>query len=151
MKRLRFRKRWLGHKHGPARGVAVFGASGKGGPDWSENLELSCGGLRKWSREHGLNLDDGPESLKALDERLDSWNFDATDHGQVDLANEVGIYLGTVIIKNLEGSKWRVWPNGHPVVLLHGGRDFDVTRFANDRLNHSGAGLVALYDQARSV
>jgi hypothetical protein len=149
VKRIRFRKRWLGHKYGPARGVAVYGAVGKS--DGFENLELSCDGLRRWSSEHGLELDDAPESLTLLDERLDIWNSDHTHHGRVDLSNEVGIYLGTVVINSLEGSRWRVWPNGHPVVRLSGGKDLDVTRLANDRLHHSGPGLVALYSQAQSL
>jgi hypothetical protein len=50
----------------------------------------------------------------------------------------------------VEGSHWRVWPNGHPVILLNDGKEIDVTRLANDRLNHSGIGLVDLYNQARS-
>jgi hypothetical protein len=81
---------------------------------------------------------------------LDSWNSDETHHGQVDLANEVGIYLGTVVIKNLDGSQWRVWPNGHPVIRLSSGKDLDATRLANDRLNHSGPGLLDLYDRAQN-
>jgi Family of unknown function (DUF6278) len=147
VKRIRFRKRWMGHKHGPARGVAVFGSADSKGPDGFENLSLSCDRLRQWSRDHELDLDDSPASLKRLDERLDSWRSDATHHESVDLSNEVGIYLGSVIIKHVEGSRWRAWPNGHPVIRLNDGRDIDVTRLANKRLNHSGAGLASLYSQ----
>lgn len=150
MKRIRFRRRWLGHKYGPARGVAVFGSADKRAPDRFENLALSCDGLREWSRNHGLILDDSPESLNELDELLDSWNADETHHGKVDLSNEVGIYLGTVVIKNVEGGRWRVWPNGHPVIRLLSGKELDVTRIVNDRLHHAGRGLVALYIQAQS-
>jgi hypothetical protein len=148
VKRIRFRKRWMGHKHGPARGVAVFGSADKSEPDRFENLSLSCDGLKKWAGDHEVVLDDSPESLNQLDERLDSWNSDATHHGNVDLSNEVGIYLGAVIIKHVEGSRWRVWPNGHPVVRLKEGKEFDVTRLANDRISHSGAALMSLYNQA---
>jgi len=150
VKQFRFRRRWLGHKYGPPRGVAVFRSVGSGSPDRVENLALSCDGLREWSRDHEVKLDDSPESLNELDEQLDSWNADETHHGKVDLSNEVGIYFGSVIIKNLEGSHWRVWPNGHPVIRLSDGKELDVTRLANDRLNHSGPGLGVLYIRARS-
>jgi uncharacterized protein DUF6278 len=151
LKLIRFRRRWLGHKYGPPRGVAVYGSANKRDPDRFESLALSCDGLREWSSGHELTLDDSPASLSELNECLDSWNSDETHHGKVDLSNEVGIYLGTVIIKNVEGSKWRAWPNGHPVIRLRGGEDLDVTRFANDRLNHSGPGLDTLYNQVRSL
>jgi hypothetical protein len=151
MKRIRFRRRWLGHKYGPARGVAVYGSADKHGPNQFENLALSCDGLRKWSGDHQLNLDDTPESLRELDARLDLWNADETHHGNVDLSNEVGIYLGTVVIRNLEGSRWQVWPNGHPIVRLNSGRELDVTRLSNDRLHHLGPGLGTLFDQARTL
>jgi hypothetical protein len=88
--------------------VAVYGPAEKRGPDRFENLPLSCDSLRKWSSDHELILDDSPESLRELDKRLDSWRSDETHHGKVDLSNEVGIYLGTVVIKNVGGSQWRV-------------------------------------------
>jgi hypothetical protein len=150
MKRIRFSRRWLGHKYGPARGVAVFTNADKRVPDRYENLALSCDGLRKWSSDRELILDDAPESLSELDKRLDSWSSDETHHGKVDLSNEVGIYLGTVIIKNVEGSHWRVWPNGHPVIRLSGGKELDVTRLAHYRIKNSGPGLPALYAQSQS-
>jgi hypothetical protein len=116
-----------------------------------ENLALSCDGLRAWSSSHGLLLDDGPESLLELDRHLDSWNSDSSHHDAVDLSNEVGIYLGTVIIAHVNDAKWTVWPNGHPVVLLANGTELDVTRLTNDRFRHSGASLGTLYAQATSA
>ncbi|MHB2029775.1 MAG: DUF6278 family protein [Acidimicrobiales bacterium] len=151
MKRFRFRRRWMGHKHGVARGVAVFGSPGFDTPDRLNNLLLPCAQLRQWSNEHGLVLDDEPESLAALDEHLDSWNADALHHGKVDLSNEVGIYLGTVIVKHVDGSQWGVWPNGHPIVRLRSGKELDVTEMANQRLNHSGPSLGAIHSMSQSL
>ena len=150
MRRVRFRRRWLGHKYGPARGVAVFSNANKRNPEGYEDLALSCDNLRKWCYDRGLILDDTPQSLSELDERLNSWNSDESRHGIVDLSNEVGIYLGTVVIANVLGSCWRVWPNGHPVIRLNSGKVLDVTRMVDDRLRNSGTGLPALYAQARA-
>jgi hypothetical protein len=111
---------------------------------------VRCERLRQWSSDHDLVLDDEPESLTKLDERLDSWNADPSHHGKVDLSNEVGKYLGTVIVKHVAGSKWRVWPNGHPVIRLSSGKDLDVTRLSSERLSHSGQSLDSLYTQAKS-
>ena len=136
------------HKYGRARGVAVFGSPGIGDADSSQNLTLTCERFRRWCSEHDFTLDDEPGSLTDLDARLDSWNSDVSHHGKVDLSNEVGIYLGSVIIKHVGGSHWTVWPNGHPVIRLSSGEELDVTRLTNERLNHSGQSLADLYARA---
>jgi hypothetical protein len=140
----------MGHKHGVARGVSVYGSPGFRDSDLQE-LMLRCDGLRRWATDHDLILDDGPESLTKLDEHLDSWNSDSSHHGKVDLSNEVGKYLGVVIVKHVPGSQWTVWPNGHPVIRLRSGTDLDVTRLSNERLNHSGLGLADLFIQAHTL
>jgi hypothetical protein len=86
-----------------------------------------------------------------LDERLDSWTSDPSHYGKVDLSNEVGIYLGAVIIKHVAGSSWTVWPNGHPVIRLDSGKELDVTRLSNERMNRSGLSLNALYLWAQAL
>jgi hypothetical protein len=141
----------MGHKYGVARGVAVYGSPGFRDNDRLRDLVLRCDGLRRWASNHDLTLDDGPESLAKLDEHLDSWNSDASHHGAVDLANETGKYLGTVIIKHVPGSQWTLWPNGHPVIRLRSGAELDVTRLSNERLNHSGLGLADLFSQAQTL
>lgn len=150
MKRIRFRRRWMGQRHGVARGVGVYGSPGFDTPDRLDDLLSRCVPLRQWSNEHGLVLDDGPDSLAALDQRLDAWSADESHHGTVDLPNEVGIYLGTVIVKHVDGSHWRVWPNGHPVVRLRSSRELDVTVMANERFNRTGPGLYAIYSMSQS-
>ena len=145
MKRIRFRRQWMGPKHGVARGVSVYGSPGFDTPERLEELIGSCERLRNWSLERGLALNDDPESLSLLDHRLDSWNSDPSHHGKIDLSNEVGAYLGNVIVKHIDGSQWKVWPNGHPVIQLRAGTDLDVTAIANERINHSGTSLESIY------
>ncbi|HUY17512.1 MAG TPA: DUF6278 family protein, partial [Acidimicrobiales bacterium] len=65
------------------------------------------------------------------------------------LSNEVGKYLGSVIVNHVDGSQWKVWPNGHPVIQLRSGVDLDVIELANDRINHSGASLDSIYSTAQ--
>jgi hypothetical protein len=140
----------MGPKHGIARGVSVFGSPGFDRVDRLKESFGSCERLRTWSLEHGLALNDDPESLVLLDQRLDSWNSDPSHHEKVDLSNEVGMYLGNVIVKHVDGSKWRVWPNGHPVIQLRSGSHLDVTALANERINRSGTSLESIYSLTQS-
>lgn len=141
----------MGHKHGVARGVSVYGSAGFTDSDRLRDLMLRCDRLRRWASDHNLPLDDGPESLTKLDEHLDSWNADPHHHGVMDLANETGMYLGAVIIEHVPGSQWTLWPNGHPVIRLRSGVELDVTRLSHDRLTHSGLSLPDLFIKARSL
>ena len=140
----------MGPKHGVARGVAVFGAADSVGSDLVIGALADSGRLRQWSLAHGVVLTDNLASLEVLDVHIDEWNADPKHHESVDLGNEVGIYLGNVILKNVAGTRWRVWPNGHPVIALESGRELDVTAIANDRLMHSGLSLPSIYARASS-
>lgn len=148
--RFRIRRRWMGPKHGVARGVAVFTSSDSGGSDMVRGLLADSGRLRQWSLANGVILTDDLASLEILDAHIDNWNADPIHHDFVDLGNEVGIYIGNVILGNVVGSRWRVWPNGHPVVVLETGRELDVTSMVNDRLNRSGSSLPSIYAKASS-
>jgi hypothetical protein len=92
--RFRFRKGWTGSEHGIARGVAVYGT-----PDFDSRESLGTSmnfeGLRRRSLQHGLMLNSSPESLAALDGRLDAWNADPSSQDVASFAIEVGAYLGT--------------------------------------------------------
>jgi hypothetical protein len=148
--RLRFRRRWMGPKHGIARGVAVFTSADSRGSDMVAGPLSNSGRLRQWSLEHGVDLTDDLAGLEVLEAHLDGWNADPRHHERVDLGNEVGIYLGNVILKHVADSRWKVWPNGHPVVALKSGRELDVTSMTNDRLNQTGSSLVSIYAMALS-
>jgi hypothetical protein len=140
----------MGPKHGVARGTAVFGSRNVRNTNQPRDLHLSCDRLRAWSSDHDVALDDSPESLVLLDQHLDAWDADVTHHDKVDLINEVAIYVGTVIIKHVPGTHWKVWPNGHPVIQLPIGKTLDMTRMTGDRLSHAGPTLETMFSMARS-
>jgi hypothetical protein len=148
--RLNFRRRWMGPKHGVARGVAVFTSGDSRGSDMVAGALSDSGRLRQWSLEHGVELTDDLASLEVLDVHLDGWNADPSHHERVDLGNEVGIYLGNVILEHVADSQWQLWPNGHPVIALKSGRELDVTSLTNDRLNRTGTSLASIYAMALS-
>jgi hypothetical protein len=66
------------------------------------------------------------------------------------LGNEIGLYLGTVIVRNVLGARWHAWPNGHPVVRLHSGRELDVIALVGQRLRDGGPELLSIYSEAAS-
>src|SRR5580693_1227792 len=86
VKRFRWRRRWMGPKHGVPRGTAVFRSAGSNETDLPPLFQLSCERLKSWSRDDSLTLDDSPESLSLLDKRLDDWNVDPTHYDKVDLS-----------------------------------------------------------------
>jgi hypothetical protein len=144
-----FRRRTRDPKYGVAKGVAVYTEKGSGVErDWDGPLGEEER-LRQWSLDHGVELDGHAASLAVLDSRLDEWNADPSHHGKVDLGNEVGLYLGNVMLSDVAGAHWTIWPNGHPVIALASGRELDVVALANERLIHSGTSLPALFEQAR--
>jgi hypothetical protein len=67
-----------------------------------------------WATDRGVPLTATPESLAELDRHLDEWRDADT---APSLGNEVGLYL-TVLVHNVPGAAWVVWPNGHPVIRL---------------------------------
>ena len=134
-------------KHGIARGVGVYGSS----LDRTDTIDgplPDLGRLKSWSHSRGVVLADDSAGLEDLDLHLDEWSADATHHEHVDLGNEVGIYLGNVIVKNVAGARWKVWPNGHPVISLTSAREMDVIAMVSDRLKNSGASLTSIYSSA---
>jgi hypothetical protein len=140
----------MGPKHGPALGVAVFTAKDSVVTRDMTGTLADSGRLRQWSLLHGVVIQDDAQSLELLDAHLDEWNADPSHYDNVDLGNEVGTYLGNVIVMNVAGTRWRVWPNGHPVVALESGRELDVTALVSDRILRSGPSLESIYARASS-
>jgi hypothetical protein len=138
----------MGPKHGVARGVADFSSSDSHGSNVMAGPLPESGRLRTWSLDQGVELTDDLAGLEVLDAHLDRWMADQTHYESVDLGNEVGIYLGNVILKHVADSRWKAWPNGHPVVALKSGRELDVTSMSNDRLSRSGSSLTSIYSMA---
>jgi hypothetical protein len=143
-----WRRLLRGPKHGIARGTAVYGSSGgKDDPDHVAAALSSCQRLRDWAQDQQINLDDHPASLAAIDRALGQ----RPDETMSLLDNEAGLYLGTVMVRNLRAAQWHVWPNGHPVVQLSSGRTFDVVVLVDRQASTGGVHLADLYaDAARA-
>lgn len=140
-------RRWLpGPKHGVARGVAVFGSSGYARDVDGLNVHLGlCRALRSWAQGRGFALSGVPQDLELLDDEIGEQDHDAV---MAALANDAGLFLGSVIINNAAGARWRVWPNGHPVVLTASGRELDVVAMASRRFGTGGSRLADVYADA---
>jgi hypothetical protein len=147
-------RRWIpGPRHGLPRGVAVYGVPGR--PDSEQLGELlgRCGQLRAFARAHGFELDGSPQDLGPLDQAID----EATGQATSELGGpprtgaaltEAGLFLGSVIVATVAGARWRLWPNGHPVVHLASGRDLDVAAMASDRVSKGAPRLADVYADA---
>ncbi|BFP51172.1 DUF6278 family protein [Streptomyces griseus] len=93
-------------------------------PDGVAELLAECELLRVRAGQHGLELDDTPASLAALDQLPPRWRDDPEELPW--LGNDAGLYLGTVIVRTVPGAVWDIWPSGRPVVRLESGREIDV-------------------------
>ncbi|MET8975253.1 DUF6278 family protein [Streptomyces sp. NPDC004539] len=110
---------FLGNRHKRAAG-ALLDAD----PEGVAELLSECELLRSQAGEAGVRLDDTADSLAALDQLLPRWRDD--EETLPWLGNDAGLYLGTVIVRTVEGAGWAFWPGGEPVVRLGSGREFDV-------------------------
>jgi hypothetical protein len=91
-------------------------------------------------------LDGSPQDLELLDQALDAVSAEPGLHSPMTgVGNDAGLFLGTVIIASIPGARWRLWPNGHPVVRLATGRDLDVVAMANDRVSKGSPLLADVY------
>jgi Family of unknown function (DUF6278) len=134
--------RWLpGPKHGVASGVTVFGNPGYArNRDGLNELLGRWPGLCSWAESRRLALSGVPEDLPLLDHEIG-------DHPDVMTVpvGEVGLFLGTAIINGGTGARWRVWPNGHPVIVTASGRELDVVALANRRFGTDRFLLADIY------
>jgi len=127
-----------------ARGVAVCGPGEPGGDARQlGDLPGQCRRLQGRAGGHGLALTGVREDLAGLDQAIDGWG------GEPDVVgwpgNEAGLFAGTVIIGSVRGALWALWPNGHPVVRLAGGRHLDVVALAHDRVASGRPGLAVVH------
>ena len=139
------RMRRKARRHEMARGVAVFTNAESPGSNFVKGPLPEGGRLHQWALDHGVDLTDDLASLELLESHLDEWNGDQDHFEHVDLGNEIGVYVGNVILAHAQDSKWRVRPNGHPVIVLGVGRKIDVIAMTNDRVNGKGASLGSIY------
>ncbi|MEZ0090280.1 DUF6278 family protein [Streptacidiphilus sp. EB129] len=102
-----------------------------------------CGLLRERALDAGLALDDTVASLAALDQLPPTWRDDPETAEW--LGNDAGLYLGTVIVRELHGSGWMLLPDGHPVVVLASGREVDVVAMGLSWARDGSPELSAAY------
>jgi Family of unknown function (DUF6278) len=145
-------RRWVpGPEHGLARGAAVYGVPRRPDPEGLRELLGRCESLRDWARLQGLELDTLPDDLTSLDEAIDRVIEEHGRHTRMSaVRTQAGLFLGTVIVSSVPGARWRLWPNGHPVVHLSSGLDLDVVAVANDRIETGQPRLADVYANAAS-
>ncbi|MEU6402511.1 DUF6278 family protein [Streptomyces sp. NPDC046985] len=131
-------------KRAPALGFAVLSAGDEvPDPDGLADLLSSCELLRVQASQADVPLDESEASLEALDQLLPSWRDDVEKMSW--LGNDAGLYLGTVIVRTVPGAVWEVWPNGHPIVRLSSGREFDVVAYGHAWADSGAPGLSQRY------
>ncbi|MFD0269428.1 DUF6278 family protein [Streptomyces sp. NPDC127106] len=118
-----FLDHWL-NRNDTERGGAGLAAALAQDPEGVSELFSECEMLRVQARAAGLELDETPASLEALDQLMPRWRRDPELVPW--LGNDAGLYLGTVIIRTRPGAGWQVRPDGQPVILLASGRELNV-------------------------
>lgn len=98
--------------------------------------------FRSWTAERGVALTGSPESLAAIEGRLDEW---WRSEAGPSLGNELGFYLGHILAESVPGAHWVAWPNGHPVIRLASGRELDVFDVVRQRLEGRAKSLPEVY------
>ncbi|MGW7520119.1 DUF6278 family protein [Streptomyces sp. NPDC054796] len=93
-------------------------------PESVTQLLSECQLLRDQAEDAGVELDDTPESLAALDQLLPRWREDPEISPW--LGSDAGLYLGTVLVRTVPGTAWVLSEDGQPVVRLTSGRELDV-------------------------
>ncbi|MFC8124885.1 DUF6278 family protein [Streptomyces sp. NPDC057302] len=109
-------------------------------------LLSECELLRSQAATAGLELDDSPASLSALDQLLPRWRDDPELLPW--LGNDAGLYLGSVIVRTVPGTTWHVWPGGSPVVRLASGREIQVVEAGLDWAVQGAPELSQVYGEA---
>ncbi|MFD9908701.1 DUF6278 family protein [Streptomyces sp. NPDC059063] len=122
--------------------AAVFEAD----PEGVAELLSECELLRAQAQSAGLELDDSPDSLTALDQLFPRWRDDPETLPW--LGNDAGLYLGTVIVRTVPGAVWQVLPGGTPVVRLASGRELQVVAAGLDWAVQGAPELSQVYAEA---
>ncbi|APY85580.1 hypothetical protein DCW30_25555 [Streptomyces alfalfae] len=115
-------------------------------PDGVAALLAECELLRSQAAVAGLELDDTPASLAALDQLLPRWRDDPELLPW--LGNDAGLYLGSVVVRTVPGATWHVWPGGSAAVRLASGREIAVVDAGLDWAVHGAPELSQVYAEA---
>jgi hypothetical protein len=143
-------------RHGPSRGTALLAGGGpRRGPGGAGDLAAAgaiaellaeCELLRAHAAGEGVELDDSPASLEALDQLTPRWRDD--EETALRLGNDAGLYLGSVVVRAVPGAVWEIWPNGRPVVRLASGRELDVVEAGRGWARDGAPELCHVYAEA---
>ncbi|MGW7264646.1 DUF6278 family protein [Streptomyces sp. NPDC054842] len=139
-----FLDKWR-RRHLAGRGQ-VLAVAFENDPEGVTELLSECELLRSHAAMAGLELDDTPASLTALDQLLPRWRDDP--EALPWLANDAGLYLGTVVVRTVPGASWHVWPGGSPVVRLTSGREIPVVEAGLDWAVQGAPQLSQVYAEA---
>jgi len=126
--------------------LAALADTVAGDPQCPNELLSECELLRDQAGSAGVELDDTPESLAALDQLLPRWRDDPDITPW--LGSDAGLYLGTVIVRTVPGAGWRLWESGQPVVRLRSGRELDVLAEGVSWAETGAPELCQLYAEA---
>ena len=102
--------------------------------------------LQQWLADQDEPLSHDSRGLARVEARIDGWRADPLIRPQ--LGNEIGTYLGRVIVASVPGAVWTVWPNGHPVVTLTSGRHIDVVALAARHVTSGAPSLTSVLEAA---
>lgn len=138
----------LGPKHGTARGMALHGPGGPQLRDRHPAL-LQPEELPRLLAERGQEFGFTPACLAATETAIGIWQQDPETASP--LGNEVGLLLGGVLVEEIPGARWALWPNGHPVVQLPTGQEVDVLAIATTRASRGHPALAEVLAKARRI
>lgn len=144
--------------HGPvsgrARDFAIFFGGGDLGDPAARNKELEahlgqCISLRQWAAHRGALLTESPSGIDVLEGLLATTG--STGPVPWRLRVETGLFIGTVLVRDLPGARWRLLPNGHPVIHLGEDSDLDVVALARARFETGAPDLRTVLPYARAL
>ncbi|MFD5875486.1 DUF6278 family protein [Streptomyces sp. NPDC060322] len=125
---------------------AALAAAVETDPEGVAGLFAECELLRARAAQCGLELDDSPASLSALDQLPPIWRDDPEELPWV--GNDAGLYLGTVLVRTVTGAAWDILAGGKPVVRLASGREIDVVAAGLDWAMSGSPELSEMYAES---
>ncbi|WP_406135662.1 DUF6278 family protein [Streptomyces sp. NBC_01089] len=126
--------------------AATLATAVRNDPQGVGELLSECELLRARAGQEGLQLDDSPASLAALDQLPPHWRDDPEELPW--LGNDAGLYLGTILVRTVPGAAWDVLPGGTPVVRLESGREINVVEAGLDWAVGGAPELSQVYSEA---
>lgn len=108
-----------------------------------------CSGLRQWTAARGATLADAAPGIEVLEGLFAG--PDRNLPAPWRLRVETGLFIGTVLVRNLPAARWRLLPNGYPVVHLAENTDLDVIALARARLETGAPDLRTVLPYAESL